>query len=298
MREKRKYSSVRLPGLQPKIAYAGRRFHAWWEGYGFDPTFERTELLLHHSRQGLPLNSITDQADMVSEAIWGYGRIEPGSPAWSMHLARSLMINTNARVGVFGAGRGAPLRDLKKGTRWRLSGFGRHAKSLRSLPYKDYNLARQRMNKPVFDGGMMLFELHRESEPENMLRLMYEMLLPGAKATIVDFSIVRKGVRLKSAFEAPWQGVPQQAAFYEAGARNVGFEVTGQVDDTQMFIPLITRGFAGWRSAWQILENISDNRQRAALLRLMSDHAAVWAERYDAMRSGQLIVTRIMVEKS
>lgn len=288
---------IPLPGIQPKLAYASRRFHAWWEGYAFDPVIERRAIMLHRVKSGRHLTTLADQADLVAEAIWGHNRLEPGTPAWTLHLARSLMIDTRAKVAVFGAGRGGPLQDLKAGTRWNIQGYGRRASSEGRLAVNEYGRIRQKINKPTMGGGMIIFEGHREPDATALYKLMFEMLVPGAKAVIVDFTVPRREVRLKSAFTAPWQGSPRPAHEVSTALTEAGFTLTGEIDETAIYLPLIAHGWAGWRSAWQILNAIEDNRQRAALLNLMSTHANIWAERYEALQAGYLQVTRFLMEK-
>lgn len=297
MNTKNRYASLRLPGVMPKLDYAGRRFYAWWEGYGFDPGLERRAVLLQPG-SAKSLSTMTDRADYVSEVVWGPGRLMPGSATWSMQLARSLMIDARAKVVLFGAERGGMLQDLGKGTRWSVTGYAKRTTLSRAGNLQNYAKVRRRLGKPTFDGALMLFELHHEAEPTQLLRLMAEKMKPGSKGLVVDFTSLRKNVRLKSAFAAPWQGSLRQAVDYENVLDGVGLTVTSTVDETKSYIPLVARGWAGWRYAWQILSDVGDNRQRATLLRLMGEYAALWAERHDAMQSGQLQVTRFMVEKS
>ncbi|MEO0611812.1 MAG: hypothetical protein AAFY83_00645 [Pseudomonadota bacterium] len=287
----------RLPGIAPKLSYVGRRFHAWWEGYAFDPYVERRSVLLQHSRAGRPLASLDDQADLVAEAIWGPGRIEPGSPAWTLHLARSLMIDTHARVAVLGAGRGAPLFDLKTGTRWRTTGYTRRACPAQGVRLIDYSHLRKRAGRNTMDGGMILFEAHRESDVVQPFRLLSDLIGAGGKGVAVDFTVPRREIRLKSAFASPWQGVAHPAATLREAAEKSRFDVIGEVDDTPTFIPLVRQGWAGWRSAWQILNGVADNRQRAGLVTLLGTHANLWAERLEALEAGYLQVTRLILEK-
>ncbi len=296
MHAHKRHANLRLPGITPKLSYVGRRFYAWWEGYGFDPALERRVVLLKPGA-AKSLSTMTDRADFVAESVWGPGRTMPGSPAWTLHLARSLMIDSKAKVGLFGAERGAVLRDLSAGTKWSISGFTRNISKVRNGNIQDYTKVRQRIGKPVFDGAIMLFELHHEVEPAQLMRLLAEKMKPGAKAVIVDFTCLRKNVRLKSAFAAPWQGTLRQAAEYENLIEGAGLLVVSTMDETSQYLPLVARGWAGWRYAWQILSDVGDNRQRATLLGLMGNYAALWAERHDAMRSGHLQVTRLMIEK-
>ena len=287
----------RLPGISPKLAYIGRRFHAWWEGFAFDEALERQSILLQHSRPGRALSTISDQADLVAEVIWGAGRIEPGSPAWTLHLARSLMIDTKARVGVLGAGRGAPLNDLKTGTRWQVTGYARRACPYPGVRLNDYSYMRNRHVRADMAGAMILFEAHRESDAAIPFAMMDRLLMPGGKAVAVDFTIPRREVRLNAAFASPWQGNPQPISVLREAAAKVGLEIVSEIDDTPTFIPLIQQGWAGWRAAWQILNGTEDNRLRSSLITLLGAHAMLWAERLEAMQAGYLQVTRLVLEK-
>ncbi len=288
--------SLRLRGLGPKVGYLSRRFGAWWEGHEFDPALERRAVLLG-SRGAGRLTAASEQAHFVSEALWGPGRLGPGSPSWTMFLARTLMIEARARVGVFGAERGGALYDLQAGTQWNVSGYTQTVVSMPQIRLHNYSSTRRKQSKASLDGALMLFELHKEPEMKPVLDTMSDMLRPGAKAVIVDFTSLRKDVRLKKAFSNQWPGTLRQAYDLEKAAEQAGMEVSSISNDAKIYLPLIGRGWAGWRYAWQILSDIRDNRQRSLMLNLLTDYASLWAERYDAMRSGQLQVTRLMVQK-
>lgn len=292
----RSRDSLALIGLGAKLAYARKRAYAWWEGVRFDPMLERRAVLLR-PRQACDLSILTERADFVAQVIWGPGRLAPGSPAWSMHLARTLMLEEKAKLGIFGAERGRAVRDLLEGTRWQVRGLARKNHRAYGISVEDYGRVSRRLNRPTLNGAMMLFDLHNDPEPSSTLKLMSEMMVPGAKAAVVEFTTARRNFRLKSAFAAPWDGVLRQPAEYERALGDVGLKVVSTVDDTNDYIPLIARGWSGWRYAWQILSDVPDRRQCAALQQLMKDHAAIWAERHDALRAGQMQVTRFMVEK-
>lgn len=282
--------------MGPKVGYLGRRFHAWWEGHGFDPALERRAVLLGSRGVG-SLNDVQDQTSFIGEALWGPGRLGPGSPSWTMLLARTLMIDEKAKVGVFGAERGGVLYDLQSGTNWHVSGYSHYAVSMPQIRLNNYNRMNKRRHKPSLDGAMMLFEMYREPEPKTQLDILAQMLLPGGKAVLVDFTSLRRDVRLKHAFAGHWNGILRHSSDYEALAKQSGLSITNIVDVTPQYLPLISQGWASWRYAWQILSDIPDNRQRLHMLNLITEYASIWAERYDAMRSGQLLVSRLMVEK-
>ena len=218
-----------LPGVRPKMALVSRRFFAWWEGLAFDPILERSAILLEQSRRGNRLATLADQADLVAETIWGHGRLEPGSPAWTMHAARSLMVETNAHVAVLGAGRGAPLSDLGHGTRWRVTGFAeRPCRMPRGRRVIAYDRARRRLTRAQMAGALAFFELHRDPEPASVFNLLHEIVEPGGKLAVVDYTIDRRGFRLKGAFEAPWSGAPRTIDEIAKIARDCGFRITGR----------------------------------------------------------------------
>lgn len=278
-----------LGSIKARLAYAGRQFHAWWEGYAFDAEAERAAIAVEFP--GATGMGSRPPEEIVAEAIWGEGRLEPGSPAWTLRFARSLSLPVKANVVVFGAGGGAPLTDLKHGTRWKLTGYTRNE----LCAVKDlhpYTNAQQRLNKASAAGAISLFELHRDAEPSGAARIVADFLTPGAKASFVDYNVIRKGVRLRGCFPGARIGGPRPITDYQAALGGAGFRVTDCADETAEMMDLVARGWAGWRRAYAGIANVENARIRASLTRALSAHARLWADRFDAMKSGHLQVTR------
>lgn len=284
-----------LPGFQAKLAFTRRKFHAWWEGYAFDAAAERAAILARFP--GAADLGARPVDEIVPEIIWGEGRQEPGAPVWTMRFARMLSLPVRAHVIVFGAGGGAPLNDLKHGTRWKVSGLTRYDNYSHG-ELRSYDNALQKLHKASTAGALSFFELHRDPDPVAFTRLAAELLLPGAKAVFVDFTVARKGARLRSCFPAFKYGAPRNHGEYETILRDGGFTMTDYGDETGFFMPLIAEGWAGWRQAYEAISNIENMRIRVDLMRGLAAHAHLWAERFDALRSGQLQVTRFQVTRN
>lgn len=286
-------STAPLPGLQAKLAYAGRKFHAWWEGYAFDEAVERAALRTKYSPIGADPQ---DVEEWIAAAIWGGGRLEPGGPAWTLRFARLLSLPTRARVILFGAGAGGPLRDLKKGARWRVTGFTR-AKHAAQKDLRSYDAALQRLDKAAAAGAISFFDLHRDASPGAFANFAATLLAPRARAVFVDYAVARKGVRLRSCFPARKHGAPKAEAEYREAIKNAGFSVDDVSDETAAFLPLIAQGWAQWRRAYDQVNRMPDARQRAAMMRALADQARLWADRFEAMKSGQLRVICLRATK-
>lgn len=285
---------LRNDGVRTRLAMAGRRFHAWWEGYAFDAVLEREDVASRHG--GLASGPTAENE--IAEWIWGAGRHEPGEPAFTMRLARTLGLAARARVTVLGAGAGGVLRDLKSGTKWKTSGLSRTVFRAPGLDLRSYDEAVSRLNKGVADGALCFFELHRDADPAAFGRFAAELVRPGAPVTFVDFAIARKGVRLKSCFTNPWPGAPRIAGDYIRALKDAGFTVSDTADETRGYVPLVARGWAHWKRAYDAASRTADSRLRIERLRALSDYAQLWAERYDALRAGQLQVLRIQARKA
>ncbi|MGE0408839.1 MAG: hypothetical protein AB7P23_06200 [Amphiplicatus sp.] len=282
----------RINGVRGRLALAGRRVHAWWEGYAFDPALERADIA---ERLGEPAPG--DITIEIAELIWGAGRIEPGDPAWTMRHARTLGLPTNARVIVFGAGGGAPLRDLKIATRWKVSGLSRSAFRAPGLNLKSYDAALTRAAKTAADGAISFFELHRDADPAAFARFVGEFLRSNAAVSFVDYTMARKHARLKGCFPETAPGAPRVAADTIRVLKEAGFAVSDAVDETRLFTPLIAKGFSHWRRAYEAAK-AAPARQRVDMLRFFSDYAHLWAERLDALKAGHLQVTRFQARKA
>ncbi|MCB2112609.1 MAG: hypothetical protein KDD85_03575 [Parvularculaceae bacterium] len=277
-----------------RFALESRRFNAWWEGYAFDASEVRAllaeEALSDRAPAGPPEQNI-------ALSIWGEDRLEPGDPAWTMRHARTLGVTLKARIVVLGAGLGGPVRDLKNGTRWKLSGYARIAEPIKSLDIIPYDAALSRINRASADGGISFFELHRDPDPAMMALFAAELVKANAPFAFVDFTVARRGARLRPCFPEPWSGAPRLADQLADLIDKSGFRVNDVVDETRAFLPLVSRGWSHWRAAYARVRDITNRRQRAEHLRLLAQYAHLWAERFDAIKAGQLQVTRILARR-
>ena len=285
--------TLRLSGMKAKLTYAGRYFHAWWEGYAFNDMAERAAIAAHYPG---PAAGAAQPFESVAQLIWGEGRLEPGSPAWTMRFARLLSLPVKANVVVFGAGAGAPLSDLRHGTKWKLAGFTR-ASIAGSRDLKSYDDTFRKLHDANAAGALSFFELSADADPAAFARIVGERLLPGAKAVFVDFTVARKGARLRHCFPSAMKGTARTIEEYERALAAAGFTIGAKVDETATFLPLVTQGWSGWRRAYELIKRFENTRQRAQLARYMGAHAHLWAERFEAMKSGQLRVTRIQATR-
>ncbi len=277
-----------------RLAFESRRFNAWWEGYAFDPAAERAAIAAAASAQTPPEGPLDID---IARAIWGEGRLDPGDPAWTMRHARTLGVSLKSEIVVLGAGVGAPLRDLKNAARWKVAGFSHIPARVKGLDVIPYAAAMTRINRASADGGLCFFELHRDPDPAMFALFAAELVKPNAPLAFVDFTVARKGARLKACFAEPWGGSPRQANQIVEILEKSGFRVADTVDETRAFLPLITRGWSRWRSAYNRALEFSDKRLRAEYLHLLAQYAHLWAERFDAIKAGQLQVTRIATRR-
>ncbi len=277
-----------------RLALAGRRFNAWWEGFDFDETAERARLLRERTEIQPPARLALHQE--VSQSIWGEGRFDPGDAAWTMRHARTLGANLKASVVMLGAGAGGPVRDLKNGTRWKLTGYSRVAARIKALDVSPYETALSRINRAAADAGLCFFELHRDADPAMIAMFAAELVKPNAPFVFVDFTVARKGARLKSCFADPWDGAPRQSDQVSEMLERSGFRVADANDETRAFLPLITRGWARWRGAYARALRLPPG-ERVENLRALNAYARLWAERFDAIKTGQLQVTRFQARR-
>lgn len=279
-------------GWREQLAFESRRFNAWWEGYAFDADKTRASIAAGAARSdGLPHNQ------EIATAIWGEGRLDPGDPAWTMRHARTLGADLKAEIVVLGAGLGGPLRDLKSGARWKVSGYARVKERIKGLDVVPYEAALARINRASADAGLSFFELHRDPDPAMIALFAAELVKPNAPFAFVDFTVARKGARLKSCFVDPWGGSPRPADQTAETLDKAGFRIADVVDETRAFLPLVTRGWARWKSAYSRALGLQGAGARADYLRLLAGYAHLWAERFDAIKAGQLQTTRFLARR-
>lgn len=280
--------------LRERLAFESRRFNAWWEGYAFDAAAEKRAIAATGDAARQPEGPFDQD---IAAAIWGEGRLDPGDAAWTMRHARTLGVALKARVVILGAGVGGPVRDLKNGTRWKLSGYSKIREKVKSLDVIPYEAALSRINRASAEGGISFFELHRDADPAMIALFAAELVQPNAPFAFVDFTVARKGARLKACFADPWGGSPRQTDQFAEVLDKSGFRVVDAVDETRAFLPLVARGWSRWRTAYARALDFSDRRARADYLRLLAAYAHLWAERFDAIKAGQLQVTRILTRR-
>ena len=289
-------AGVGMPALDwsGRLALANRRFNAWWEGFEFDADAERQRLIAE--RFGDPTKD--DPAARLSTLIWGEGRLDPGDPAWTMRHARLLGLPLKAKVAVFGAGRGAPLADLKAGTRWKLSGFTAETGSSDRKDLTNYDIAAARVDRASADGALCFFDMHRQNDPAALAQLMAKHLKPGAPLVVVDFTAPKKTYRLRGCFAAPLGGSAQTIDQLTNELTGAGFRVTDWSEETKIFLPLIASGWARWRRVWRAASMMQGSAAKAEYVRALGGLAHVWAERHDALQSGQLQVISMLARRS
>ncbi len=286
-----------LPILEwrERVQFESRRFNAWWEGYAFDASKEHAAIA---ASAGEPARASMGPFDQeIATAIWGEGRLDPGDPAWTMRHARTLGLSLKSDVVILGAGLGGPVRDLKNGTRWKLSGYARVKERIKGHDIIPYEAALTRINRASADGGLCFFELHRDLDPAMIGLFAAELVKPNAPFAFVDFTVARKGARLKSCFADPWGGSPRSSDQMAEMLEKSGFRITDVVDETRAFLPLVARGWSRWRDAYARALILSDKRERADYLRLLASFAHLWAERFDAIKAGQLQVMRFQARR-
>ncbi|MEO1251092.1 MAG: hypothetical protein AAFW81_01945 [Pseudomonadota bacterium] len=282
-----------LSTLDAKARFAARRLHAWWEGYRFDPMAERAVIQAKLAQNGQPGGRPVDA--IVAEAIWGAGRLEPGSPDWSMRLANKLALPHKSRVIVFGAGAGASVDDLATGAGWKVIGLT-PSQSAANDRVVSYDLAMQRVQKSSADGALCLYQLSRDSNPTAFAEFAADLTTPGAPVIFADYVVARRWAKLPSCFPGG-SGFPKTEREYGASLAAAGFEVESIGDDSEIFRRLIADGWAGWRRAYDAFTHIDDTRLRAEMLRAMASQASYWAERNDAIKSGHLGVRILRARK-
>jgi hypothetical protein len=273
--------------LQRELAFASRRFNAWWEGYAFDAKSER-EALVAAIAPPPPL----DMA--LAEALWGDGRLDPGDASWTLRGARALGLGPKARVIVLGAGLGGPLRDLASGARWRARGFA----ETQWGDVASYGEASMRLAARDAQGALSFFELHRATEPGQRVLFAAERVKENAPAAFIDFVVARKGVRLRPCFNAPWDGWPKSIEQTTQAIEQNGFRVADHIDETRAFLPHVARGWSRWRAALDLAHQADGSLARAEAMGQLSVYARLWAERFDAMKAGLLQVVRFQARRN
>ena len=276
-----------LPDLRARMTYAGRRFHAWWEGFAFDAHFERADIVLNHAKIADILVDESATASVISELVWGAGHCEPGGPSWSMALARTLPpAAKDKKTLILGANAAIIRHDLRAVFSGPIDIAELGVYNLSSA-YAEY-----------YDRGLCVFPFYRDEDVAAASAALAGVMASRGRVSLVDFTIAHERTSIPAAFVKPWGGAPSYTGLFGDYLRAADFIIDQTVDETERFMPLIAHGWAGWRHAWQLLRGVSNDHHRAALTAALETYASMWAERYEALRTGQLRVTRFDLRKS
>ncbi|MEL6370910.1 MAG: hypothetical protein AAFR03_09340 [Pseudomonadota bacterium] len=280
-----------------EVMFAAQRFNAWWEGYAFDPDTTRQAISKRMSFASVPVANSAPPREIINSTIWGGGREDPGDASWSLKCARTLGLPLKATVAVLGAGGGAPLADLKAGSRWKLHGFAATRAGQGRFKVTDYQSAMSNFNRAICDGGICFFDLHKERDPTALALFAAELSKPNAPFCFIDFTTYRQWARFERCFDHPLSGTVVTADRLTRTLEGVGFRVTDTTDETRAFLPLVSEGWGRWRKAYDYVDTLTNTKQQAEYLHALSRMARLWAERFEALKSGQLRVTRIQARR-
>lgn len=285
-----------------------KRLGAWWRGDS-DP-----------SEEGAPerRSAKTDDEDglpdwlMVAEQLWGTGALGPGEGDFMCKLALGLNPTADKTMAYFGIGLGGAARRLVEETDVWIVGYesdpdavalgveqcrraGRSKKV--AINHVDYDFLR--LPKEKFHGAIAKESFHDVPDKARVFARISQALRGRGSFLFTDYVVTADpldagtctalfGKRL-----APVS--PCSTATYLELLTSNDFELRVNEDLTGLYIGFITEG---WRNLHALLDNLRTQAgtpvRRMHFLRALTDEAAMWAYRLEALRTRKLEVRRFL----
>ncbi len=295
------------------------KFAAWWEGVDYAPP---PPALLDEEGQAEEAgeNPFQDVSDVLvamafAQGLWGEGYLGPGNAAHHTDLIKNLSLTNEKNLGVLGSGLAGAARDIVRETDVWITG------------YDSRDIAVEESNKQCMVNGMAKKITISAYDPEtielpedkfNSIVSFEEFLFVQNKPRLIEQAaaslkhtgslLVTDYVTLKgdldkekaaSLFPRLWGDANLWSAEqYKAAIEEAGLNSRVSEDVTARYAAMIEQGWAGWRRLLNTLKNKDlSSAQEAAVMRMVGNQAALWANRLEAMNEGEIGVYRLLALK-
>ncbi len=311
------------------IGQLRKKFTAWWEGVDAAPEAENQPAYsvppseapqsgtdpANSQASGYRPNAPTLEAHLtIAQSLWGQGFVGPGDAAFILDIVSQLIISKEKTVGYLGLGLGGPAREITKETGAWITGYETREQSVKTAREQCMmaGLAKKVTVEPFVPGETALpknrfhvmicrDELCFIPDKEEILKGIYKALTKGGLCLITDYVHTgRQDADLSKCFSSVW-GTPSlwPADRYPHAFLDLGFDLRVQADLTPQYISMIANSSGGWSDLMRLAESGSEEiGDKRGFVMALASEAAVWAERLNAMRNGELGVYRYILLKS
>ena len=300
--------SLPLPNAAA-LATASARFKAWWNG---EPMPDPDLKVIDADGTEAP-SAVSDPARnriIAAEALWGQGRLWPGSDGTDVRLCTSLGLKKAGRLVLLGLDAGASAVAFAKDCDARVEGFDEDpmlvslgaeaagaAKLAKKITLKPWDAKPGSLPKNRAEGLIALWQGTDAGRVEAMVFAMSRALKPGASAVWLDMFAARA-----DAIDPAWSGVPargfvEEDVFLQA-LEPAGLTVRSEQDWTTEVLNTLEVAWARLREDWDACQAdlIARGGGEAAAAALQD--VVTWRARHGALASGRLTARRYVLTLS
>jgi hypothetical protein len=297
--------SLPLPNAAA-LAAASTRFKAWWNG---EPVPE-TNLALVDGDGSEPSAGVSDPARtriVAAEAMWGPGRLWPGSDGLDVRMCTSLGLKKAGRLVLLGLDAGAAAAAIVKDCDARVEGFDTDpllvglggeaataAKLAKKITLKTWDGAPGSLPKNRAEGLIAQWQGTDAARVEAMVFAMARTLKPGASALWLDMFAARA-----DGVEAAWSGSPargfiEESVFLQA-LEPAGLTVRSEQDWTADLLNALEVTWARLREDWETCQASLIARGGSEAAAAALQEVVTWRARHGALANGRLTARRYVV---
>ncbi len=295
------------------------KLSAWWEGIDYVPPPPGASEEDDHAGEAdvNPFQGVSETlvAMAFAQGLWGGGCLGPGDANFYTDLIKNLFLTNEKSLAILGSGLAGPARHIVRETDVWTTGF------------ESRDIAIEESNRQCVQNGMAKKITISAYDPEtvelpedkyNSIVSFEEFLFVQNKSRLIEQAagslkytgslLLTDYVALKDdldednlalMFPRLWGEVSLWSAEqYTAAIQESGLTFRISEDVTPRYAKLIEQGWAQWRQLLSTLKSKDmSSAQEAAVLRMIGDQAALWANRLEAMNAGDIGVYRLLARK-
>lgn len=246
----------------------------------------------------------------VSQALWGEGNLNPGTPEFITDLSGRLGLTSEMSMLDLGAGLGGPARAISSAYGIWVTAFETALEHVKvgmelsvmhgmgkKVPITQFDPETAVLPKRKFDCIFSKDMLHLVHQKERLLMEIEAALKVGGQFFIIDFIITEQGKL--SPRVAEWNSADEQASHfwskedYTAAFSKAKLDLRVTEDLTPRYSKMIAEGFQQLKKNMDaLLAGEEDADRQSELRRALAFESNRWAVRAEAMQAGDIAVTR------
>lgn len=286
----------------------GGKLRAWWNGED-PPAAAAVEAVAEApgARDAGPPPDPVKLAICAGEALWGEGRVEPGSEALDVRMAGAVAATKGSRLAVFALGAGATALAISRtclakvdahvrAPDWKtlIEDAAKEAKQSKLVTAELHDATPGSVRKNRADGALFLWRGVSREELEAHVFMAERVLKPGKVALWVDLFARRDDESLDACRGPEGRSFSTEDDFTSLLAP-AGLTLRGEEDWTPDVLNLVQAAWSGLQADWdaRFALLVKTGGQPAAQAAL--EQVLLWKARADALRRGKLAARRYLL---